>query len=151
MPFEIRPIEHKFYPLEQATQKAAEQNAYRDYRLGIISSDTFTDLSEVDQKKYLDEAARVLLEYGVNYIPTAPVVERIHVAKEVFLNYDEALRKIAWTQVKYWREHAGLKVPDFNDMSEEEKEKYLETARMTLVRNGKFFIEGFSTEIIYAK
>lgn len=151
MPFEIRPIEHKYYKLEQAIQKAAEQNVRRDYRLGIISSDTFSDLSEADRKKYIDEATRVLTEFGVNYVPTAPETERIHVAREVFLEYDEALRKIAWTQVKYWREHADMKVPDFNDMSEEQQEKYLEIARQTLIRHRHFFIENFSTEVIYSK
>lgn len=81
MPCEILAIEDKEYPLEEAIQKAAEQNVRRDYNLHVISEESFEQLSDEGKKKYIDEATRVLLEFGVNYVPIHPDTERIRVKK----------------------------------------------------------------------
>lgn len=81
MPSQILTIEEKEYPLEEAIQKAAEQNVRRDYTLHLISEESFDQLSDERKKKYIDEAARVLLEFGVNYVPIHPETERIRVQK----------------------------------------------------------------------
>ncbi|BDD79429.1 hypothetical protein [Burkholderia phage FLC8] len=153
MPFEIRPIEDKYYPLEEAIQKAAEQNVRRDYRLGIISSDILTDLTEVDRKKYTDEAARLMTEFGVNYVPNSPETERIRVAKIVYLPYDEAVQKVAEVQVEIMVE-AGYKrtISEFGYMPTAEIEKFLASARKALEIGGnKFYAQNYSKEIIYVK
>ncbi|BCM95183.1 hypothetical protein [Burkholderia phage FLC6] len=81
MPGQILTIEEKEYPLEEAIQKAAEQNVRRDYTLHVISEESFDQLSDEGKKKYIDEATRVLLEFGVNYVPIHPETERIRVQK----------------------------------------------------------------------
>jgi hypothetical protein len=153
MPMEIRPIEHKWYPLEEAIQKAAEQNARRDYRLGLISSDDFCDLTAVKRKEYTSEAARMLTEFGVNYVPNAPEIERIHVAPEVFLPEDEAVEKVAYYQVKIAVQAGLMETPSsFGNLPTATIEKFLVTARQALKNgNGRFFAQGYSHEVIIVK
>lgn len=152
MPFEIRPIEDKYYPLEEAIQKAAEQNVRRDNRLGIIGTDQITDLSEVDREKYISEASRVMVEFGVNYVPNSPEHERIRVAQELHLPMDEAVRKVAETLCTYWFDQGTLPSADFASYNEQAQSAQLSKAQ-TLLAAGhwKHYLQNYSKAIIYVK
>jgi hypothetical protein len=152
MGFEIKPIKDVYYPLEEAIQKASEQNVRRDHRLHLISTDKLSELSEEDQKKYVDEAARLLAEFGVNYVPNWPDDERIRVTKVVYLPMEEAVAKGVEQYVEYCYHKGIYATPDLTLLPEAEKASCERIVIATLREHGQYFIRGFNTkEHIFVK
>ena len=69
----ITEIKKVYFELEEAVQKAAEQNWNRDDRIGLTEGITF----EADSTIYLDEARHLLETTGENYLPEHPDFEHI--------------------------------------------------------------------------
>lgn len=136
MPGEILPIKNKYYNLDEAVRRAAEQNVRRDYRLGIISTDKLEELPPEEKRKYQMEANRVITEFGANFVPNYPETERIHAVKLVYLPIEEATEKVAQQMVRHAQHQGILAVGDLDDLSPAEQVKSITAARNALLKHG---------------
>jgi hypothetical protein len=79
----ILKIERKYYPLEEAVKRAAEQNVARDYRNNLIEVSSLKELPVVLRSIYVNRARSLLKLDGQNSMPEYPDKEHICVNQEI--------------------------------------------------------------------
>uniref|UniRef100_A0AAU7PFC9 Uncharacterized protein n=1 Tax=Burkholderia phage vB_BgluM-SURPRISE13 TaxID=3159457 RepID=A0AAU7PFC9_9VIRU len=137
MPGQIMLIEEVFYPLDEAIQKAAEQNVRRDFNLHLIGIKDFENLTQQDKDMYRAAAYDLLCKIGKNYVPNYPDFERICVEPEkVFYPLDEAVKAYADQLVQFDHDKGTIVGHTVDDLSESDRQIYLDVARRILEENG---------------
>ena len=138
MPGQIMLIEEKFYPMDEAIQKAAEQNVRRDYNLHLIGIENFENLTQQDKDLYRAAAYDVLCKIGKNYVPNYPDFERICVEPEkVFYPLDEAVKAYADQLVQIEHDMGITIAHTLEDLSPDHHGHYLAAARQYLEEHGE--------------